>query len=185
MRDRGTPTGATTTHLVSHVRLEILVRRYVHAHTPVLKRRRRDLERRAGHGRHHHIRHRKTPREVQLRRGGPHHMMRMERPLRRRGARRLGHSGAFGVLVYRVDVDGEHACAVVCEERRERAAYHFRSFFCPVVRINEVEGGREGGESLPVEDGYGAAVGAVAVGQQRVVYPDALERFHDAQGRAG
>jgi hypothetical protein len=36
----------------------------------------------------------------------------------------------------------------------------------------------------PVDDGYRATVGAVAVWQERVVYPDALERFHDAQWRA-
>lgn len=36
----------------------------------------------------------------------------------------------------------------------------------------------------PVDDGYRAAVGAVAVWQERVVDPDTLEGFHDAQWRA-
>ena len=48
-------------------------------------------------------------------------------------------------------------------------------------RVFLVDIGREGWASrLPVDDGYGAAVGAVAVGQQRVVDTDALERFYDA-----
>ena len=71
--------------------------------------------------------------------------------------------GAFIVLLYRIDVDGKDACAVVREERRERAAYHFRSFV--LRRLFLVDIGREGWASrLPVDDGYGAAVGAVAVG---------------------
>lgn len=37
----------------------------------------------------------------------------------------------------------------------------------------------------PVYDCDGAAVCAVAIRQERVVDPDALERFHDAEGRAG
>ena len=86
--------------------------------------------------------------------------------------------GAFIILLYRIDVDGKDACAVVREERRERAAYHFRSFV--LRRVFLVDIGREGWASrLPVDDGYGAAVGAVAVGQQCVVDTDALERFYD------
>ena len=37
---------------------------------------------------------------------------------------------------------------------------------------------------VPVYDGDGASVGAVAVWQERVVYADALEGFYDAQRRA-
>ena len=36
----------------------------------------------------------------------------------------------------------------------------------------------------PVDDGYRAAVSAVAVWQECVVYPDTLEAFHDTQWRA-
>jgi len=36
----------------------------------------------------------------------------------------------------------------------------------------------------PVDDGHGAAIGAVAVWQERVVHPDALKGFYDAQRRA-
>ena len=84
--------------------------------------------------------------------------MRMERPPGRRGSR-VRRSGAFGVLLYRVDVDGEYACAVVGEERGERAAYHFGSYD-KVLGIKVMGFGWDS----PVDHGYGAAVGAIAVG---------------------
>ena len=36
----------------------------------------------------------------------------------RRGRRGSGRSGALGVLLYRIDIDGEYARAVVREESR-------------------------------------------------------------------
>ena len=54
----------THTYLVSYVRLEVFVRRYVHTHAPVFERRSRHLVRRAGHGRHHHVRDREAPHKV-------------------------------------------------------------------------------------------------------------------------
>ena len=171
-------------HLLSYIRLKVLVRSYVYAHAPVLERSRRNFVCRAGHGRDHHVRERETALKVHFRRRSANHVMRVicatrtstlpcPRP----------RSGAFIVFLYRIDVDGKDACTVVREERRERAAYHFRSFV--LRRLFLVDIGREGWASrLPVDDGYGAAVGAVAVGQQRVVDTDALERFYHAQRRA-
>ncbi len=110
------------THLFSYICLKVLIRRHVHAHAPILERRRWDFICRTRHSGHYDVREGKAPREVEFRRGGTHHVMWVIRASLLRGR------WTFGIFLYRVNVDGKNVRAVVGQERREWAAYHFRSF---------------------------------------------------------
>src|SRR6267142_5805749 len=151
------------THLLSHVRPEILIRRDVHAHAPVLQPGGLDLVRRARHGRHDDVRESEATREVELGRRVAHDMVRVEGTARTFPCAR-GRRGPFGVFLDRVDVDGEDARAVVRKERRERAPDDLRSrCACVCAGVYKVVGA--GMRDVPVDDGDGASVGAVAVWQ--------------------
>ena len=113
-------------HLISYIRLEILLPRDVHAHTPVFQRCGADLVRRARHSRHDDVRERQAAREIKLGRRRAHDVMRVvraTRPCCGSGGRR----GSLGIFLDRVDVDREDTRAVICEERRERAPNDLRS----------------------------------------------------------
>ena len=79
----------------------------------------------------------------------------------------------------RIDIDGEYASAVVCQQRSERSSDHLRSAGSSLVSIHSSEPNR-----TPVDNGDDSSVSPISIRQDPVVHPRMLEAFHDREGRA-
>jgi len=164
-QDRDLPDrGEVHRRLLPDVDLEVLLSGHVHADTAVLERVGADLIRSARHRRNHNVRDAETLLERHRARvhGVPRVVLPLSRALCATSVGIRGGGGALGVLLDRVDVDGEHTRAVVREERRERAADDLRA-------VNN-------SDRLPIR--------AIAVRQELIVHPDALEALDDRERRA-